>query len=685
MRIPVILQSEASECALACLAMVASFYGHRESLREYRARFGSSQRGITLPTLRGYAEELGFKCRAVRVELEAIEQLRRPAILHWELNHFVVLHRVGRRTVRIVDPAHGAQRISMSELSERFTGVAMELSPTVALKPAKPKDRMQLKTFLPIFRGLGSSLTGILGMTLALQVFTLVMPLNMQFAIDQGVRQGDSDILLVMAIGFGFVAVLSALTEWFRTLLVQYVGNTSIFRLVAALAHHLTRLPDTWFVSRHTGDIVSRFQSTRPIGEFFLNGVFLIVVDTAMAIGALAILFAYSSKLTLAACAFLALTSLVRFCTVGSVRKLTHSTIAAQAQEQTSFIENMQRHRIIRLLGIQTSREDVWCELYVESLNSKVRLAHFVAHIDFVSAVIRGLEGVVILLMGAGQVIDGIFSLGMLVAFTSYSGILSTRIHSLINSLVEMRMLRLHQDRIADIALEEAETPVAHKGVRADIKGNIELLSVSFGYGAEEPLVLDDIDFYVHSGEFVAITGPSGVGKSTLIKILCKLLTPDNGIVKIDGTDLSSLDTLHYRSQLGVVMQDDDLFSGSILENIAAFEGGADFARVENAARLACIHEDILEMPMGFQTLVGHMGSTLSGGQRQRVMLARAVYRNPAVMLLDEGTAQLNDELQQKVFQNLASTGTTIIAVTHDDRVLACADRKIALRRPRVK
>ena len=283
------------------------------------------------------------------------------------------------------------------------------------------------------------------------------------------------------------------------------------------------------------------------------------------------------------------------------------------------------------------------------------------------------------LLLGAHKVIEGEFTLGMLFAFSSYAGMFSGRVHAQIGAVVGLRMLRLHLERIADIGLEKRELSTETQGVRMELVGQIRVRSLEFAYGDEEDTILEGVDFDVEAGEFVAISGESGKGKTTLIKLLAKLLTPVGGEIRVAGVDLKRLDTMDYRQQLGVVMQDDDLFSGSLLENIAAGETQPDLERAERVARLACIHEDIERMPMQYLTLVGHMGSTLSGGQRQRLMIARAIYREPRILLLDEGTAHLNDELQHELLDNLAGLGITIIAVTHDPRVIDHADRCIPL------
>ncbi|MDD9964347.1 MAG: peptidase domain-containing ABC transporter [Gammaproteobacteria bacterium] len=679
MRVPLVLQADQTECGLACVAMVAAYHGHQETLRAYRAKFRISQQGTTLHSLRSYAERLGFKCRPLRIELDELKLLRRPAILHWDLDHFVVLAAVGRKRVKVIDPAVGARSLGLAEVSEHFTGVAMELAPTPALKPARSDAALPFGAFIPAFRGLGGSLGAVCGMMLALQAFALVMPLNLQFTIDQGVRQGDMNIVTALGVGFGIVGLIAAATEWLRTLVVQYVGNTSAFRITAGLAHHLLRLRDEWLSARHTGDVISRFASTEPVGRFLMTGAFEMLVNALMAVGALAILLIYSWELTVALCAFSATFGALRFATLRRLRNLTHEAIAANAHEDSSFIENVERHRAIKLLGAERLREDAWGTHYVQALNADFRLARFGAHVAFGGASLAALQTVALLVLGAGKVVDGTLTLGMLLAFSSYANLFSSKAQAVIESLVELGMLRLHRERIADIALEEREARPDSASVCIDLQGRVEARSLSFSYGDHGPSVLNDFSLLVSPGEFVAIAGRSGVGKSTLVKLICKLLTPESGVLFIDGTDINSLDPEHYRGQLGVVMQDDDLFSGSLIENIAMSEGQADLERVRQAAALACIHDDIERMPMGYHTLVGPMGSTLSGGQRQRVMIARALYRRPALILMDESTAHLDEDLQRQVFDNLMATGTTIIAVTHDERVLTRADRQIRL------
>ncbi len=632
---------------------------------------------MTLKQVRDCAEKLGLRSRAVGLDLHELPRLRMPAILHWDLNHFVVLTSIRGRRVRIVDPAVGTRVLSLDEVGTSFTGVALELAPTPRFQPRRKEEAIGLSSFASSLRGLVRPLATVFTLTVVLQAFALVMPLNAQLTVDQGIRQGDMNLVIALAAGFGLVGAIGALTEYFRSLLLLYVGNTSAFRMVAGLAHHLIRLPDSWFDARHTGDVLSRFESLAPIRQFLTTGAFAMVLDATMAVGTLAVLLLYSWDLTIVLCAFLALFGGINLGTYRPLRNLTHESIAAGAVEDSTFIENVERHRAIKLLGAQTMRDDAWGRRYVESLNAGARLTRFWTHLGFVTSLLATSEGLVVLLLVAHKVIGGEFSLGMLFAYMSYSTMFSSRVHSLIAAAVSLRMLRLHQERVADIGLTDKETADEAAGMRLDIQGHIEVEGVSFAYGEEGP-ALKDFSLDVAPGEFVAIAGESGSGKSTLVKLLAKLLLPDEGSIRIDGTEMRRLDTAHLRSQLGVVMQDDDLFSGSLIENIG-MDVGAPMERVERAARIACIHEEIEAMPLGYQTLVGHMGSTLSGGQRQRVMIARAVFREPRMMLLDEGTAHLDGELQDNVLQNLRALETTIVAVTHDPRVLDLADRTIRI------
>lgn len=679
MYVPVFRQSDRAECGLACIGMVAAFHGLVEPLSEHRRQFRVSQQGSTLGQLRNYAERRGFQCRAVRLEPSALHQLHLPAILHWDMSHFVVLEAVGRRRIRIVDPSVGRRRLSKHEVARHFTGVAMEALPTSSFAPVAASPRLRIRDFLPAFRGLGTSLVAVLIMTIAFQLLTLIAPLGIQLTVDRGVRQSDSAMVIAIAVGFAMIAGITSITQWLRALLILHVGNLAAFRMVASLARRLLRLPEEWFVSHHTGDIMSRFDSMDPIRQFVVSGAFGILIDAAVAVGASVVLVFYSPLLGGIALTFLALNIAVRVGTMGHLSVLTGNVINAVATERTTFIENVERQRSIKLLGIETLRGDVWEARYVSSINANARHARFAAHVDLAASVLRGAEPVSLLALGALEVLSGTFSLGMLFAFLGYSVLLSARARQVVESIVDLRLLRLHRERVAEIAVEETEAS-GDGGHAGQLKGLVEICGLTFAYGDGLPPVLSQMDLRVEPGEFVAVTGKSGVGKSTCMKLLCGLLQPQEGDVCIDGTPLRSYDVSSYRAQIGVVMQDDDLFTGTLAENIG-LDDSDDTERVYGAAKAACIHDEIERMPMRYRTLAGYMGAALSGGQKQRVMIARAIFRRPSLLLLDEATAHLDEVTKVEVLAGIRECGASVVFFTHDPVVVGVADRHVELQR----
>ena len=678
-KMQVFLQSARMECGLACLAMVCSHYGHRRSLREFRQRFQVSQRGTTLRQIKQWAEDMEFNCRALRVELNELSKLRLPVILHWEHQHYVVLTSLSRRSVLVADPALGMRRIGMKEVSESFTGVALECVPTIHFQKYESKDAVPWRHFLPIIKGLGGSLTAIFVAMVVLQVLSLVMPLNLQFIVDQGINRGDHHLVIVLVCGFGLVALVTIGIDYLRFVLVEYVGNTSAFRMVSGLARHMTRLPDSWFVERHTGDVLSRFRSTTPLRNFITNGVFAVTIDVLMALGSFTVIWFYAWEISLAVLGFLVLQTGVLAATYTPLRNLTHESILAGARENTTFIENIERQRAVKLLNAATLRDEVWEETYVSSINSSFRLRRFGAQLGVGTSILGVLQSSVLITMCAFKVIDGAFTLGMLFAFMTYIGLFSSRASSFLQTVFNVRLLRLHRERVADISSSEREQVSERRGKRLSIEGKLVCQNVSFSYDEDMEPVINALNLVVEPGEFVVVSGASGCGKSTLVKLFCGLIEPTQGRILVDGNDLRNLDLSYYRNQLGVIMQDDDLFSGSLSENISMSAEQVQESRLAHVAHQARIDTDIERWPMRYQTLIGHMGSTLSGGQKQRIMLARAMFRHPRVYLLDEGTAHLNEELQLGILQNLRDTGATVIAVTHDLSISHIAHRVIEL------
>lgn len=673
------LQGEASECALACLAMIASAHGHYADLSDLRRRFPISLKGATLAQLIRHAEALGFAARPLRLELEELRELTVPCILHWDLNHFVVLKGLKGDRAVILDPAVGERVLLIPSISKHFTGVALELTPTAEFKPADVRRRVRFRDLTGRIRGLSVALTQLFLLALALEVFALAAPLFNQFVIDEVVISGDRELLSVLGIGFALLLVtqtaIGVLRQWLMMRLaldVNYQWSSSLFA-------HLVRLPPVFFEKRHLGDIVSRFDSLTAMQNTLTTAVIGAALDGMMALLALVILFVYSPVLAAVALVAVAIYGLIRLILYRPFRDATEERLVLAAKEQSHFLETLRVMLPLKLAGREAERRARWQHLLADVFNRDVRTEKLNIVFNMSQTAITGAAALAIFYLGAQLVLDSKLTVGMLIAFVSYQAIFTSRMQALIGHAFDWRMLNLHAERLADIALEP---PEAEPRVETDIQrlaSRIELRNVSFRYAEGEAWVLRDLSLVVEPGESVAIIGPSGCGKSTLMKIILGVHPPTEGDVLLDGVPIRRLGLRHYRTLLGAVLQDDQLLAGSIAENIAFFDPQPDEGRIQAAAALAAVDDEIEGMPMGYQTLVGDLGTSLSGGQKQRILLARALYKQPKILVLDEATSHLDVFNEQRVNQAIAGLNLTRIVVAHRPETIASAGRLISL------
>ncbi len=679
-RLPVVLQAEASECGLACLAMVAAHHGQRRSLTELRALLSISLKGMTLRDLIDAADSLGLAARALRCELDELQRLKTPAILHWNLNHFVVLVRANAREVIIHDPAHGRRRVTLSSISGSFTGVALELTPTPEFAVGQGQPPPRLRDFWSRIRGLAASLWQLFALSLLLQAFALVAPLVNQLVVDEAIGRQDARLLETIILGFAVLAVVQTAIGLLRTYIGMYLSNLMTFQMRANLFHHLLRLPLGFFEKRHIGDVITRFESLGPVQQLLTTGVMRAALDGLLSIGTLTFMLFYAPTLAGVVVAFLVLQFIARLASYPYVRELTELGIQTSADTKSHFLESVRAVRAVKLFGREESRHAAWQNLFADQLNAGIRLTRFGAWAGAGQGMLGALETLVVLYLGALAVISGSMTLGMLFAFQAYRASFTTAAGGLVGVFFEWRLAGLHLERLADIVQTPQEPGLVRGSAsRAPLTGSLALRGLRFRYGDNEPWIIDGLSLEVKPGERVAIVGPSGAGKSTLIKLLTGLHQPAEGTILYDGRPLSYWGLRAVRARLGVVMQDDRLLSGSLADNIAFFDPETDLARVEACARTAYIHEEITAMPMGYRTLVGDMGSTLSAGQLQRVLLARALYSEPAVLVLDEGTANLDTANERRIVAALSGLPMTQIIIAHRPRAIAAATRVVAL------
>ncbi len=686
--LPEIRASEAAECGLACMAMVGRYHGHDIDLNGLRQRFSLSLTGATLRNLMQLAEQMTLAPRALRVGLQALKDVRLPAILHWDLNHFVVLKSFNGKRAVIHDPARGARSLTVDEFANHFTGIVLEVQPAGNFEKAKARIPVKLSSLWSRTEGMGRAIFQVLALSLVFQIATFAMPFHIQLVVDEAIGRSDKSLLTVLALGFGALTVLHAALEALRNWVLRLLGSMMSFQIVGNIVRHLMRLPVPYFEKRHVGDIMSRIESTNAIQDALTRGMVSAMVDGLMAVIAAFILFLYSPLLAVVVITSLLIVLGLGFAFYPATRAATEDNIVAAASEQSHLIETVRAMPTIKLMGGETEREGKWRNRFASVVNSSVRVGKFEIGLRFLQNVVIGIQTVLVIWLGARMILnaDG-FSVGMMMAFLSFRQTFSDRAQSLVAEVMQFRLLKLHLERLGDIVTTEPD--VAQSDGRPprmiDVQGGLELRGVSFRYGAASPLVLDDVSLKIAPGDFVAITGASGGGKTTLAKLLLGLHQQDGGQILLDGQPASPDLWRAWRGQIGVVAQDDQLLSGSIADNIAFFDPDMDMERVVAAAAAAQVHEDIARMPMQYLSLVGDMGSALSGGQRQRVLLARALYRRPRLLLLDEGTANLDETTERAIADLVAQLPVTRIVIAHRPALIERASRWLRVGEGRVE
>jgi ATP-binding cassette subfamily B protein RaxB len=677
--VPLILQSEAPECGIACVAMVASFHGFRTDLSAMRLRLAPSMKGVTLKHIAAIADTMKLAARGVQAPLNALGQLRLPAILHWDMNHFVVLTKVSGNRITVHDPAQGKRVLSLDQASRHYTGVAMELTPAAGFVQRDEREKVRAWQLLQAASGMKGAIAQVLLLSLVLEVFAIASPFFVQLVIDRVVVGRDRDLLTVLGLGFALLVLMQVAVTTVRAWLGVYLSTHLNLRMLDALFAQLLRLPLAWFEKRHIGDIVSRFRSVDAIQRTLTLTFVETMVDGVMVVLTLAVMLWYSPLLTAVVVGAAAAYGAVRWAFYGPQRRALDEQIVHEAKAGTHFIETLRGMMAIKLNMRETERRAAYQNLVVEQTNAGVRSqAIAIAH-RAANGLIFGLENVAVIWLAALLVMDGRFSVGMLFGFLAFKLLFLTRVNNLVDKAIEFRMLDLHAERIADIALaapEAASGSPSPEPPKAPLA--IEGKGLGFSYGIEG-FVFRGVDFSVKPGETVAIVGPSGSGKTTLVKVLVGLLDRTEGTLTANGRDVRDWDRGAYRSRIGVVMQDDQLFVGTVEDNISFFDPQHDPQRVRACARLARIDAEIEAMPMQYNTMVGSLGMALSGGQKQRILLARALYRRPHILFLDEAFDQLDLAREREITEQLKTLGIGLVIVSHRPETVRAVDRLVTL------
>jgi ATP-binding cassette, subfamily B, bacterial CvaB/MchF/RaxB len=680
-KLPVVLQTEGAECALACLAMVMGWHGVVTDLAVLRQRHSVSLKGMHLADLTRLAQKENMGSRAVRLELSELNQLKLPAILHWELNHFVVLKSVDAQHITIHDPSFGIRRVALDEVSQKFTGIAMELWPEPGFTPRKEATRISLMQLIGRVSGFLPSLTQVLILSVVLEVLALASPLLMQWIVDHVVVARDNDLLTTLAIGFGLILLLQQVFGVARAWVMMSINTAINVQWQSSIFTHLLRLPVEYFQKRHLGDIVSRTNSIGEIQRVLTSAFAEALLDGAMMLLTLAMMLIYSPVLAGIALLAIVLYMLVRVVWYRPMYLANQESIVRGAVVSSHYLETIRGVRAIKLFSRQQERQAAWQTLLVAQTNANLHIQKLDLFYRIARTLLSGAFNILLLWVGTRQILSNTLSVGMLMAFLAYRAQFDTRMSDLIAKFFDLKMLSLHAERLADVVLTAPE-PSDTSGIDRStaIKDTtLELQSLKFRYSDQEPWVLKNITTRIEPGQSVAIVGGSGCGKTTLAAMILGVYQPQEGSITVGGSSLQHLGIGKWRNALGTVMQDDTLFAGSIAENISFFDAQPDPEWIAQCAHLACLAQDIEKMAMGYQTLVGDMGTVLSGGQKQRVLLARAIYKRPQFLLLDEATSHLDIQREAMVNAAIASLDMTRIIIAHRPETIGAAQRVLEI------
>ena len=685
--VPVRQQLTALDCGAACLAMILSYYGRKTSVAECRESCGIGRDGVTARTIVNAARQYGLRVKAYSLEPEAFKYLTLPAIVHWKFNHFVVVEKWSPKRLTVIDPGAGRRRLNAEEFDADFTGVVLTFEPSAQFDPHGPaKETSWRKYLISMFQSPGTKgmLMQILVASLFLQIFGLALPFLTKILVDYVLPRQIIGVMPVLGISVFVLIAAQGIAIYLRHTMLIYLRGRLDSLVMLNFFDHLLTLPFKFFQQRTSGDLLMRLGSNTIIREVLTNQTLSVVLDGSFVLFYLIILVTQAPLFSTLVLSVAALQFLIIVGTYRRVRRLADCDLAAKADEQSYLVEAINGMAMLKACGAEDRALDRWSNLFYKQLNVSLERSYLSALIETVLGALRTLSPLLLLWFGATQVLNGNMSLGTMLAMSAVAAAFLSPLTALIAAGQQLQMIGAHLDRIADVMDAEPEQRLKKCVKTPRLWGRIKVCNLSFRYDSNASLVLREVSFHIEPGQKIALVGPTGSGKSTLAMLLLGLYRPTQGEILYDNVSLSEFNYRSLRSQFGVVLQEPFLFSGSIRQNIALSNPEMSLPEVMEVAELAGIHDEIIVMPMGYETIIAEGGTNLSGGQRQRLAIARALSNEPMVLVLDEATSHLDVRKELEVDKNLSRLSCTRIVIAHRLSTIRNADRILVMDAGRV-
>jgi ATP-binding cassette subfamily B protein len=680
-RIPFLPQLGQSECGAACLAMLLNHFGCRVSVSRVVRMCVVGRHGISAASMVSTAKQFGITLKVYSADLDALRALTRPAILHWGFNHWVIQEGWERGKAIIVDPASGRRLVDPEEMGDYATGVVM--IPVEQVEPIANSSETNGKAFREFLRST-ITITGVrrlffiaFGGALLGQALGLVLALSSQVIIDRVVIQRIPNILYLIMAALGAVIVSKAAVDYIRSVLLVTVRTRLDQALMKGLVAHLLRLPLQFYHNRSVGDLLNRLSSYSIIRQVLSDQALAAVLNTVFLcvyVGVIGLLSVRLMELTLGLILLQSAATILRYRSLTSLVRLEY---AADADQQSALTEMLKGIYHLKATGKGDAALDRWQSLLGRRLDVSSARGYQTALVDAVTVTTQMAAPFVVVCIAALQTLAGAMTLGQMFAAVFLVNSALQPLNSLLLTAQGFMYIIAYVDRLDDIL--SAETEPRHAQLGAEFSGSVEVRHLTFCYPGEQTPALRDVSFRVEPGSKTAVIGATGSGKSTLLLVLLGLYRPQDGVILYDGQHLDRLSSDEFRQHIGVVLQDDVLFSGSVWRNLTLGVPDASYADVIQAAKQARIHDEIMALSGGYESVLSEGGRNFSGGQRQRMALARALVAKPRLLMLDEATSHLDGATEAAIDTALDALSCTRIVISHRLSTVANADQIIVL------